>query len=132
MWTDPVNMLIANRHMNVEIGTEAAQFPEKEYINGIFVAVWCRLTSRYGPLSIFIYWRRALYMRFLFVPSKGLYGWGGGGRNRAITFLYAPSFFVPQMALAYWLDAISQVPTPLPLALLMDAARFKIITHAAV
>ncbi len=26
--------------MNVEIGTEAAQFPEKEYINGIFVAVF--------------------------------------------------------------------------------------------
>jgi hypothetical protein len=25
--------------MNVEIGTEAAQFPEKEYLNGIFVAV---------------------------------------------------------------------------------------------
>ncbi len=25
--------------MNVEIGTEATQFPEKEYINGIFVAV---------------------------------------------------------------------------------------------
>jgi hypothetical protein len=25
---------------NVEIGTEAAQFPEKEYINGIFVAVY--------------------------------------------------------------------------------------------
>jgi hypothetical protein len=25
--------------MNVEIGTEAAQFSEKEYINGIFVAV---------------------------------------------------------------------------------------------
>jgi hypothetical protein len=25
--------------MNVEIGTQAAQFPEKEYINGIFVAV---------------------------------------------------------------------------------------------
>ncbi len=24
--------------MKVEIGTEAAQFPEKEYINGIFVA----------------------------------------------------------------------------------------------
>ncbi len=26
--------------MNVEIGTEATQFPEKEYINEIFVAVW--------------------------------------------------------------------------------------------
>ncbi len=25
--------------MNVEIGTEAAQFPEKEYMNGIFTAV---------------------------------------------------------------------------------------------
>jgi hypothetical protein len=25
--------------MNVEIGTEAAQFPEKEYLNGIFLAV---------------------------------------------------------------------------------------------
>jgi hypothetical protein len=28
--------------MSVEIVTEAAQFPEKEYINGIFVAVQCR------------------------------------------------------------------------------------------
>jgi hypothetical protein len=26
--------------MNVEIGAEAAVFPEKEYIKGIFVAVW--------------------------------------------------------------------------------------------
>jgi hypothetical protein len=26
--------------MNVEIGTEAALFPEKEYINGIFLAVF--------------------------------------------------------------------------------------------
>jgi hypothetical protein len=26
--------------MNVEIGSEAALFPEKEYITGIAVAVW--------------------------------------------------------------------------------------------
>jgi hypothetical protein len=26
--------------MNVEIGAEAAQFPEKEYINGIAFAEW--------------------------------------------------------------------------------------------
>jgi hypothetical protein len=28
--------------MNVEIGTEAAQLPEKEYINGIFIAMFKR------------------------------------------------------------------------------------------
>jgi hypothetical protein len=26
--------------MNVEIGAEATLFPEKEYISGIFIAVW--------------------------------------------------------------------------------------------
>jgi hypothetical protein len=29
--------------MNVEIGAEAALFPEKEYINGIAVAVYSRV-----------------------------------------------------------------------------------------
>jgi hypothetical protein len=30
--------------MDVEIGADAAQFPEKEYINGIAVAVQLRFT----------------------------------------------------------------------------------------
>jgi hypothetical protein len=39
--------------MNVEIGTEVAQFPEKEYINWIFVAVQCPLPRKIiaGPLT---------------------------------------------------------------------------------
>ncbi len=32
--------------MNVEMGTGVAQFPEKKYINGIFVAVWWDIVSR--------------------------------------------------------------------------------------
>ncbi len=32
--------------MNVEIGTEASQFPEKDYINGIFVAVQLMITNK--------------------------------------------------------------------------------------
>jgi len=34
--------------MNVEVGTDAEEFPEKEYIKGIFVAVWGRRERRVG------------------------------------------------------------------------------------
>jgi hypothetical protein len=55
--------------------------------------------------------------------------WGMGSGNL--------DFFGSQMAFAYRLDAISQGPKksraqPLPLALIMDAARIKSITHGAV
>jgi hypothetical protein len=32
--------------MNVEIGTVAVQFPEKEYKNGIFIAVRCHFRAQ--------------------------------------------------------------------------------------
>jgi hypothetical protein len=43
--------------MNVEIGAEAALFPEKEYINGIAVAVlgWFRIMRRPQRLVFLIY-----------------------------------------------------------------------------
>ncbi len=42
---------IAQRHMTMEIGTEAAQFSEKEYINGIFLAVQKKLFTADLPYS---------------------------------------------------------------------------------
>ncbi len=47
-----------HRDMNVEIGAEAALFPEKEYISGIFVAVWMEYNSslwsclKHNPLNL--------------------------------------------------------------------------------
>jgi hypothetical protein len=41
--------------MNVEIGTEAALFPEKECISGIFVAVHIILMQNSQQLSLLIW-----------------------------------------------------------------------------
>ncbi len=38
--------IIAHWHINVDIGTEATQLPEKEYINGIFVAVHVKICNK--------------------------------------------------------------------------------------
>ena len=38
--------------MNVEIGTEAALFPEKEYIIGIAVAVWDRKRQKMAETAV--------------------------------------------------------------------------------
>jgi hypothetical protein len=53
MSTDPGNIYIIHSQTH-ECGnwTEAAQFPEKEYINGIFLVLWadngCKLVTRHG------------------------------------------------------------------------------------
>jgi hypothetical protein len=54
--------------MNVEIGTEAAQFPEKDYINGIFVAVWESYIARF-TLAPFYYYRVYIIFVLFFVKK---------------------------------------------------------------
>jgi hypothetical protein len=44
---------IDQRHMNVESGTEAAQFPEKEYLNRIFVVVRMKITTHSSPHALY-------------------------------------------------------------------------------
>ncbi len=55
--------------MNVETGTEAAQFPEKEYINGIFVAVYHSHPFLYSVISTIQYSPSLTYLSVLTNPS---------------------------------------------------------------
>jgi hypothetical protein len=49
--------------MNVEIGAEAALFPEKEYINGIAVAVYTKKCAKVQSL-------RKHLMTLCLIPTK--------------------------------------------------------------
>jgi hypothetical protein len=64
MWTYPGNTYIGQRHMNVEIGTEAAPFTEKEYINGIFLAVYWRHT--YADPAQFVRFYTMVNLRYIY------------------------------------------------------------------
>jgi hypothetical protein len=55
--------------MNVEIGTQAAQFPEKEYINGIFVAV--RYSAYFFYFSLDLFFDPCLFAPFDLDPLSG-------------------------------------------------------------
>jgi hypothetical protein len=51
--------------MNVEIGAEAAQFPEKEYINGIAFAVYSTWSTVARLLIVYGLWLISYWLRFL-------------------------------------------------------------------
>ncbi len=58
--------------MNMEIGTEAPQFPKKEYINGIFPAVYEMMKHKVFKVVMFKYNKRK-YLNLL-----NVYNWDDG------------------------------------------------------
>ncbi len=79
MWIDPGNIKIDLR-LNVEIGTEAGQFPEKEYMN---ISLQCSFNSLIGctnyTWNLYIHVYSTLYSRTLTRKQKCRYtgrkGW---------------------------------------------------------
>jgi hypothetical protein len=73
--------------MNVEIGAEAALFPEKEYISGIFVAVCSDLQvlvfdGPYQRSTICLYWSCVVIKILIFLgPFDMLISLKMGARN---------------------------------------------------
>ncbi len=60
--------------MNVEIGAEAALFPEKEYINGILIAVKDKLPSS-PPIFLYLIFKNRLYVEGLqYIFYTGAFG----------------------------------------------------------
>ncbi len=130
MWADPVNMLIAHRQMSVENGTVSAQFPEKEYINGIFVAVWFRLVyPRMGLLvfNSFTVWTLVFILEWfprlvwtvivcMMLTGPGIppgWGWGGGGGGWPYGNPPRGFFFFPLLASLVGPPLLSSPHTPL-------------------
>jgi len=67
--------------MNLEIGTEAAHFPEKEYINGIFLAVHTQI-GRKGMRSGGN--GRPLMVHDLWCQYKAIGGFPGSTNNNCL------------------------------------------------
>jgi hypothetical protein len=97
------------------------------------------VTLRY-PFKVtrgLLYIKPPMHLCIMLLMRAASITWGAIGRGLGPGNL---DFFGPQMAFAYWLDAISQGPkksrfpgpNPLPLALIRDAARIKSITHGAI
>jgi hypothetical protein len=70
--------------MNVEIGTEVSQFPEKENINRIFFAV-CGLAKKKGKSTVWIIKKQLIIQKLLIHKEVRFHL----GSNRSLYFVSA-------------------------------------------